>query len=159
MSKHFALLLGVAAVLAGSMPVLAQSVSTQEHVIEICQRVVEAERSRNDQETSSVRGQCILATAAYLDALSRTGVSPLDEPIADLVVALAELLYLPDCPLESEIPQAIAMANARVTDPDRQEQILLIVHAGETCDFGITAAMLPPNTFPPRDSGTNASIN
>ena len=48
MSKHFALLLGVAAVLAGSMPVLAQSVSTQEHVIEICQRVVEAERSRND---------------------------------------------------------------------------------------------------------------
>jgi hypothetical protein len=159
MSKHVAVLLGATAVLMVWMPVMAQSVSIQEDVIEICHRVVDAEKS-NDEE-SSLRGQCILATAAYLDNLSTSSAPPFDQPIADLVVALAELLYVPDCPPESEIPQAIALANARVSDPDQQEQIQLIVLAADSCDLGVTGSLGPPNTFAPATliSGTSASLN
>ena len=159
MSKYFAVLLGVAAALAGSPPVSAQSVSVQEDVVEICHRTVEAEKS--SEEDPPLRGQCILATAGYLDNLAKSSVSPLDERIADLAVGLAELLYVPDCMRESEIPQAIELANSRVTDLDQQEQILLIVVALESCDFGVTAALAPPNTFAPVKVivGPSASIN
>lgn len=133
-------------------------------VISICRQVA-LEEVAADGDGHRLEGQCVGATGLYLSAISRT--LPEDEfnsSIADLVVALAELLLTPECVLESEIVEATLLARSQSTDPFQQEQLLLIANTLNACDFAITAAISAGNRNAPfgtddRPRGNSASPN
>lgn len=158
MLRSVVYVLGASALFATTSPGFAQSSVSGGSVVSVCAEVVAAEKL----EESQLRGQCIQATAAYLGSLRSNGTPPtvFDQSISDLVVALTELLFVPDCLPESEVAQAIALANAQVANPAQMAQIRLIYQTVVSCDFGITAAITPlPNTFSAesRSDGTRAS--
>lgn len=148
MSKSLVLLLGAASLLATVTPGYSQTAS-HGTVVSVCSEVADAERD----EQNALRGQCLAATSSFLDGLrnAQLSLAAFDQSISDLVVDLTDLLFTPLCVRQSEVAQAIALANAQVENPEQKAQILLIYQTVTNCDFGITAAVSTPvpNTFPP----------
>lgn len=135
----------LAALTGMSIPAYSQQFQTEAAVVETCTAVALAELE--DEDASLLRGQCIAATQAYILDVSNRGLSDqeFDQNLANLVVVLANILFRPDCIIESEVAQAIALANASARDPEQQAQIRLIYETVNACDFVITAAIFTPN--------------
>lgn len=145
MSKVVKFASAAAALACFVVPAQSQQFQEEAAVVDACTVVALAEMSDND--TASVRGQCISATQAYLTAISGRGLSvgEFDQEISNLVVLLAEILFTPDCIIESEVAQAIALANSASNDPQQRAQIRLVYDTVNECDFVITAAFFTPN--------------
>lgn len=145
MSKLLMVTATLAALTGMSIPAYSQQFQTESAIVEICHEVALAELA--DEEASLLRGQCLGATQAYIQNVSSRGLSSeeFDQTLANLVVALANILFNPQCVVESEVAQAIAMTNAAAIDPEQQAQIQLIYETVNACDFVITAAIFTPN--------------
>jgi hypothetical protein len=145
MSKLLLVTAALAALTGMSIPSYSQQFRTETAVVEICTEVALAELAEEDE--SVLRGQCLGATQAYIQDVSNRGLSTqdFDQTLADLVVELANILFKPECVVESEVAQAIAMTDAAAIDPEQQAQIQLIYETVNACDFVITAAIFTPN--------------
>lgn len=154
------LLLLIAVLLSGvGYTAHASGQDVQSAVISIC-REVALEEVRVQGRGHPLSGQCIAATEVYLGAIATVLTQEeLDLAVADLVVALAELLLTPQCVLESEIVDATLIARSRSADPFQQQQLLLIADTLRACDFVVTAAITTLNTNAPFDSDANATGN
>jgi hypothetical protein len=127
-----------------SIPAHSQQFQTESAVVETCNAVALAELA--DEEASILRGQCIAATQAYIQNVSNRSLSSqeFDQTLANLVVVLANILFNPQCVVESEVARAIALTNAAANDPEQQAQIQLIYETVNACDFVVTAAIFSP---------------
>jgi len=145
MSKLLMSTAALAVLFGMSMPAHSQQFQTESAVLEICSEVALDEL--DGDESSLLRGQCVAATGLYLQDVSNRGLSDgeFDQVLANLVVVLADILFNPNCMIESEVAQAIALANASANDPEQQAQIQLIFETVNTCDFLVTAAIFSPD--------------
>lgn len=145
MSKLLMSTAALAVLFGVSVPAQAQQFKTESAVLEICSEVALA--ALDGDVSSLLRGQCIEATGLYLQDVSNRGLSEgeFDQVLANLVVVLADILFNPNCVIESEVAQAIALANASANDPEQQAQIQLIFETVNTCDFLVTAAIFSPD--------------
>lgn len=135
-----------AALVGFALPVSAQQFAAESAVVSTCTTVAMAESS-DDGADNALRGQCIAATLAYINDIGGRGLGAgeFDQAIADLVVVLAEIMFTPRCTVESEVAQAIALANASTNDVEQQAQIRLVYETVNACDFVVTAAIFTPN--------------
>lgn len=151
-------------ILLMAAPAQSQQIQSKGDVIDICRNVALNEMTAGDDQ-SIVRGLCINATLNYISVLQASGltVPQFDQSVGDLVADLANLLFTPDCRLESEIAEAIYLSSSASRDAAQQKQITLIYQTVRACDFVVTAAIATPriNTFAPPSlvSGPSASDN
>lgn len=109
-------------------------------VITVCAPVI-SEQYSGDKDRW---GTCVASVQAFLDAIG-TPSAPTDVTVADLVVALTELYQddLANCRLvETELPQAVALAAQRVTNEEQQAQIVEISATIADCVRFTTAAVV-----------------
>lgn len=122
---------------------LAQASTTYDAVVRQCELVAIEEARLDENSHHRLRGECINITSSYILALTSQNLpsEQTDAIIGSLVADLAELLLLYTCNLQSEIPDAISIANAIVQDADQQAQIELVRFTVDTCDITVTAAI------------------
>lgn len=123
-------------------PSMAQGQPSLGQVVDVCSQVARTERL---ELTSEPNGACLAATDSHLSFIEGQQVPVRDQMLADLVVELSNLLFLPNCRIESEIAQAILMARNAAGDAEQRAQIELIYQTVNACDFVVTAAIATPN--------------
>jgi len=105
------------------------------------------EVAKNPEIADPVSGQCVTSTTAFVASLSGLPPDVAEQSIADLVVALGELVQQggPECDaFDDEIAAAIRLAATASTNPEQAASLTEIAQTIDDCQVGQTAALVPP---------------
>ena len=130
-----------------AVPVSAQQIVSIDDVVEVCERVAQSElaaQSDNSIDSHPLRGFCISATVAFVNAsIASLPLDDADPLLSDLVIDLAGLVLNDDCLLLSEVSEAIVIAGGALVDPEQRAQVLLIADTVRNCEVFAVAAIGP----------------
>jgi hypothetical protein len=131
-----ALIMSLSAVVP--LPALAQS--TIDEVMVICTDVINLQY----EDDHSRDGQCIGAVAAFLGVIGAPSAEA-DPQIGELVLKLVELYREdPACKIaDTELPEAISTAAAKVLDEEIKAEYVLIFEQIDSCEFSATSSIIP----------------
>jgi len=110
------------------------------------------EVAKNPEIADPVNGRCVTSTGAYIASLSSLPPETSQQALADLVVALGELVQQGSdvCDkFDDEIAAAVRMAATASTDPDQVASLTEIAQTIDDCAVGQTAALVPPAASSP----------
>lgn len=143
--------LTLAAAIGGIFPAFAQDTAAVDPnattpsiqpTIAVCDEV-----AKNPEIADPVSGQCVTSTGAFVASLKGLPPEVAEQSLADLVVALGELVQQggPECDaFDDEIAAAVRMAATASTNPDQIASLNEIAQTIDDCEVGQTAALIPP---------------
>jgi hypothetical protein len=143
MKFHVVVAASVLTLASLSSVAMAQSQPDRGQVVEICSDVARLERGRPSGEP---HGACVGATGAYLQSIASVPPDERGQLVADLVVDLSNILFVPECEVGSEIADAISLAGQLAPDAQQAVQVNLIFDTVNACDFVVTAAIATSNS-------------